>query len=120
MSNIVEFSPEFKRDIKPLAKKYHTLKKSVEDLREKLIKNPYLGDSYGSNMFKVRLADGSKGAGKSGGFRVLYYHLEKTEQGITILLTNIFNKSDISTIKKNDALKRLNNIIDEYKQSKKP
>jgi len=46
--------------------------------------------------------------------------LEKTEQGIIILLTNIFNKSDIDTINKNDALKRLNNIIDEYKRNKKP
>jgi mRNA-degrading endonuclease RelE of RelBE toxin-antitoxin system len=118
MSNIVEVSPEFKRDIKPLAKKYHSLKKSIEELQEKLIQDPYLGISYGSNMYKVRLADQSKGAGKSGGFRVLYYHLQKTESGIVILLTNIYNKSEIGNIKKIDAIKQLEDIIKEYKQKK--
>jgi mRNA-degrading endonuclease RelE of RelBE toxin-antitoxin system len=119
MINRVEVAPEFKRDVKPLAKKYHTLKKSIEDLQERLIENPYLGDSYGSGMYKVRLADNSKGSGKRGGFRVLYYHLEKTAQGITILLTNIYNKSEIGTIKKIDAVKKLEDIIKEYKQNKK-
>jgi mRNA-degrading endonuclease RelE of RelBE toxin-antitoxin system len=118
MTNIVEVSPEFKRDIKPLAKKYHTLKESIENLAEALIENPYLGVSYGSGMFKVRLADKSKGSGKSGGFRVLYYHLEKTEKGITILLTHIYDKSEIGTIKKDDAMKQLDDIIKEYKAKK--
>ena len=114
MTNKVEVSPEFKRDIKPLAKKYSSLKKSIEELHDNLIENPYLGVSYGGGMFKIRLADKSKGSGKSGGFRVLYYHLEKTEQGITILLTNIYNKSDIGTITKKDAINQLHDIVQEY------
>jgi mRNA-degrading endonuclease RelE of RelBE toxin-antitoxin system len=118
MTNVVEISPEFKRDIKPLAKKYHTLKKSIEDLQKAIIENPYLGVSYGSNMYKVRLADESKGSGKSGGFRVLYYHLEKTKEGITILLTNIYDKSEIGTIKKADAVKQLEDIIKEHERKK--
>src|SRR3569833_2524656 len=111
MTNKVEVSPEFIRDVKPLAKKYHTLKQSLEDLQEKLVKDPYLGDSYGSGIFKTRLSDRSKGGGKSGGFRVLYYHLEKTEDGITILLLHIYNKSELGTIKKIDAMKQLNDIV---------
>lgn len=118
MINLVEVSPEFKRDIKPLAKKYHTLRKSVEDLQKSLIENPYLGVSYGNDIFKVRLADESKGSGKSGGFRVLYYHLEKTDIGITILLTNIYDKSEIGTISKREAIKQLDNIVKEYKSKK--
>jgi len=118
MTNTVEVSPEFKRDIKPLAKKYHTLRQSVEDLQKALIKNPNLGISYGNGMFKVRLADESKGSGKSGGFRVLYYHLERTDNGVIMLLTNIYDKSEIGTIKKKDAIKQLNDIIKEYKSKK--
>ena len=118
MTNVVEVSPEFKREIKPLAKKYHTLKQSVENLQKALIEDPYLGISYGGGMFKIRLADESKGSGKSGGFRVLYYHLEKTDNGIIILLTNIYNKSDIGTINKKVAAKQLNDIIEEYKLNK--
>lgn len=115
MTNTVVVSPEFKRDIKPLVKKYKTLIQSVNDLQQALTENPYLGVSYGSGMFKVRLADKSKGSGKSGGFRVLYYHLEKTSDGITILLTNIFDKSETGTIKKSDAVDQLDKIIKEYK-----
>lgn len=74
-----------------------------------------MGVSYGNGIFKVRLADRSKGSGKSGGFRVLYYHLEVTDKGITILLTNIYNKSEVGTIKKSDAIKQLNDIVKEYK-----
>jgi mRNA-degrading endonuclease RelE of RelBE toxin-antitoxin system len=118
MANIVEVSPEFKRDVKPLIKKYHTLKKSVEDLQKLLIEDPYAGVSYGGGMFKIRLADESKGTGKSGGFRVLYYHLEKTKDGITILLTNIYDKSEIGTIKKKDAVEQLNAIVKEYRLKK--
>ncbi|MEP6613198.1 MAG: hypothetical protein ABJA76_14960 [Mucilaginibacter sp.] len=69
-------------------------------------------------MYKVRLADAGKGSGKSGGFRVLYYHLSKTTEGITILLTNIYNKSEIDTIKKIDAVKQLESVIKEYKESR--
>lgn len=115
MNNTVVVSPEFKRDIKPLVKKYKTLMQSVNDLQKELIENPFLGVSYGSGMFKVRLADKSKGSGKSGGFRILYYHLEKTSEGITMLLTNIYDKSDIGTIKKADAVDQLHDIIKEYK-----
>jgi mRNA-degrading endonuclease RelE of RelBE toxin-antitoxin system len=118
MTNTVEVSPEFKRDIKPLAKKYHTLRESVENLVEQLIENPYLGVSYGNDLFKVRLADKSKGSGKSGGFRVLYYHLEKTKDGITILLINIYDKSEVGTIRKEEAVKQLNDIIKEYQAKK--
>ena len=87
-------------------------------MQKALIENPNLGISYGSGMFKVRLADESKGAGKSGGFRVLYYHLEKTKNGITILLTNIYDKSEVGTIKKKDAIEQLNNIVNEYRSKK--
>ena len=107
MSNTVRPAPEFKRNIKPLAKKYHTLKKTIEQLENDLIINPYLGESYGSGIYKVRVSDESKGKGKSGGFRVVYYHLNKTDKGIDMLLLIIFDKSERSTIKKDEAIKIL-------------
>ena len=119
MSNIVEVSPEFKRDIKPLAKKYHSLKESVEELQRLLIENPYWGVAYGNGIFKVRLADESKGSGKSGGFRILYYHLEKRNDGIVVLLTNIYDKSERGTITKKEAVKQLNDIVKEHQARKK-
>ncbi|MCR8558381.1 type II toxin-antitoxin system RelE/ParE family toxin [Mucilaginibacter sp. BJC16-A38] len=114
MNNTVNPTPEFKRDLKPLSKKYKTLKETILKLEQDLIENPYLGESYGQGIYKVRVADGSKGKGKSGGFRVIYYHLNKTKDGIAMLLLNIFDKSETSTIKKIDAVKQLKAIIQEY------
>lgn len=119
MNNTVSASLQFKREVKPLAKKYHSLKSSVESLVDALIKNPYLGTAYGNDIYKVRLADESKGKGKSGGFRIMYYHLNVSENGIDILLMNIYDKSEKSTIKKSEALKALKSILDEYQQQKK-
>jgi len=114
MNNTVRPTPEFKRDLKPLSKKYKTLKQTILQLEHDLITNPYLGESYGRGIYKVRLSDKSKGKGKSGGFRVLYYHLNVTKEGIEMLLLNIFDKSETSTIKKEDAIKQLNDILKEY------
>lgn len=118
MNNTVSPTPEFKRDLKPLSKKYKTLKVSILRLEQELIKNPYLGESYGHGIYKVRVADESKGKGKSGGFRVIYYHLSKTSEGIDMLLINIFDKSEQSTIKKIDAIRQLKSAIEEYQRSK--
>lgn len=114
MSNIVRPTPEFKRDLKPLLKKYRTLKKAIIALEDSLIKDPYIGELYGHGIYKVRVSDTSKGKGKSGGFRVMYYHLNKTNDGIEMLLLNIFDKSELSTIKKANAVKRLTAILKEY------
>jgi len=116
MNNTVKPTPEFKRDLKPLLKKYRSLKDTVLNLEEALIKDPYLGESYGHGIYKVRVSDVSKGKGKgkSGGFRVLYYHLTKTAYGIDMLLLNIIDKSEVATIKKPDAVKQLNAILKEY------
>jgi hypothetical protein len=65
--NSVLFSAEFKRKAKPLVKKYPTLKGNIDNLNNELIKNPFLGESYGSGVYKIRLADESKGKGKRGG-----------------------------------------------------
>lgn len=73
-----------------------------------------MGESYGQSIYKVRISDKSKGKGKSGGLRVLYYHLSITKEGIEMLLLNIFDKSETSTIKKVDAVKQLNDILKEY------
>jgi len=81
MTNTVFISKAFKRDAKNLVKKFTTLKDSIDRLIGDLIENPYLGTPYGADIYKVRLSDRSKGAGKSGGFRVLYFQSEKDRFG---------------------------------------
>ena len=113
MTNKVLISKNFQREAKDLIKKFHTLKESIDGLIDKLIDDPHCGEPYGQKIYKIRLADKSKGGGKSGGFRVLYYHVIKNEDGITILLMSIFDKSNRATITKAEALKKLNSILGE-------
>jgi len=61
-----------------------------------------MGTSYGSNIYKIRLADHSKGKGKSGGFRVITYVIEETADATNIYLITIFDKSEEASIGKDD------------------
>ncbi len=83
-------------------KKYHTLQKSLMQLEQALILNPKMGTSYGSNIYKIRVADESKGKGKSGGFRVITYVVDETSEAINIYLITIFDKSEEASIDKDD------------------
>ena len=111
MTNTVIVSENFKKEAKSLIKKFHTLKESIDNIISDLIKDPYCGAPYGQKIYKLRLTDKSKGGGKSGGFRVLYCHISKTDEGVVILLMSIFDKSDKATIAKAEAVKKLNDIL---------
>ena len=77
MTNTVIISTSFKRNAKRLVKKYHTLQSAIDNLIAQLEINPYIGKSYGSNLYKIRVSDERKGKGKRGGFRVMYFKLLK-------------------------------------------
>ena len=100
--NSVTLGEYFVKKAKRLLKKYHTLEKSLKQLEQDLLINPYLGVSYGASIFKIRLADESKGKGKSGGFRVVTYLVKINEKSIDIYLITIFYKSEESSISKDD------------------
>ena len=113
MINQVFVAKAFKREAKKLLKNYPTFKKSIEDLINKLTENPFIGVPYGAGIYKIRLSDESKGRGKSGSFRVLYFHINKTENGIDIILMSVYDKSEKATVLKADAIKKLKSILDE-------
>ncbi len=45
---------------KPLAKKYFSIKEAIKTLETDLIISPFLGESYGDGIYKIRLSDKSK------------------------------------------------------------
>lgn len=102
MANKIILTPFFIRKAKRLLKKYRTLQSSLEALERELIDNPKKGDTYGSNIYKVRLADESKGKGKSGGFRVITYLIEENATSVDIYLITIYDKSEEASIDKDD------------------
>jgi hypothetical protein len=50
MANNVRLTAFFMKKAKRLLKKYHTLQNSLNKLEGDLIRNPKLGDNYGSNI----------------------------------------------------------------------
>jgi mRNA-degrading endonuclease RelE of RelBE toxin-antitoxin system len=86
---------KFKKEAKRLAKKYPSLKAELLALEQLLISNPEAGTPLGNNTFKIRISISSKGKGKSGGGRVITYHLGSNKE---VYLLLIYDKSEIANV----------------------
>lgn len=83
----------FDKQAKRLNRKYKRLGADLRQLKSILQNDPAAGIELGKECYKIRLANSSVPTGKSGGFRVIYYYLDrdsglylmsihsKTEQG---------------------------------------
>ncbi|HRI59474.1 MAG TPA: type II toxin-antitoxin system RelE/ParE family toxin [Saprospiraceae bacterium] len=67
----VQQTETFERQAKKLVKKYRSLVNELIQLRQNLERDPFQGTPLGKDCYKIRLAIASKGAGKSGGGRVI-------------------------------------------------
>ncbi|HBE42417.1 MAG TPA: hypothetical protein DDW27_14680 [Bacteroidales bacterium] len=104
MSYNVVTIPPFDRQLKRLAKKYHSLKNELAELGRKLEENPVMGKPIGQNCYKIRLAISSKGKGKRGGARIITYVYTA---GDTIYMLAIYDKSEQNNI----SDKELNELL---------
>ncbi len=102
----------FDREFKRLAKKYRSLPDELVTLAQTITENPRLGTNLGAGLFKIRLGSESKGGGKSGGFRVITYYIEKHEEVEVVYLVTIYDKSEEENITKNELLKIIESGID--------
>jgi mRNA-degrading endonuclease RelE of RelBE toxin-antitoxin system len=101
----VEYTPEFKRNLKRLAKKYPHIRSDVEPVIKKLELGELPGDKIpgtGYVLFKTRIKNRDITKGKSGGYRMIYY-LKKAD---TFILVTIYSKSDQADIS-SDQLRRI-------------
>jgi mRNA-degrading endonuclease RelE of RelBE toxin-antitoxin system len=68
-----EVTSEFEKLLKRLSKKYKSLKDDYILFLDELEQNPFIGDEIIANCRKARIAIKSKGKGKSGGGRIIFY-----------------------------------------------
>ncbi|MEN9523546.1 MAG: hypothetical protein RL065_1923 [Bacteroidota bacterium] len=99
MSFDVIATDPFIRKLKPLAKKYPSLKTDLAETIDTLAIKPTLGTSIGRDCYKIRIAISSKGKGKSGGARLITY-VRVTRQ--TVYLMDIYDKSEQANISKEE------------------
>lgn len=97
----------FEKEIKRLVKKFPSLKAEYADFVGDITKYPDMGTFIGNNCYKVRLAIGSKGKGKSGGARVITYLYITTK---TVYLLTIYDKSEKESLKQQELKEMVDSL----------
>lgn len=105
----VEFTLEFKRNVRQLSKKYRHLRADVQPTISQLEAGQIPGDQIpraGYPVFKVRVKNSDIQKGKRSGYRMIYYL--KTPE--LVLLITIYSKADQGDI----SAEQIRRIITEY------
>ena len=97
-------TPDFKKLLKKLVKKYPSLKADLQGLIRTLKEEPDSGIHLGHGIHKIRLAITSKGKGKSSGARVITYLVTQDQE---VYLVYIYDKSQLENISKEQILELL-------------
>lgn len=98
-------TPELARSVKNLLKKYRLIVNDLKALEQKLSTGEARAVELGRNCYKTRLQNSSIPAGKSGGFRIIYFY-KKDDR---IYLLDIYSKTDMENIRDARLLEILKN-----------
>jgi addiction module RelE/StbE family toxin len=93
----VEFTPEFKRNLRALSKKYRHIHSDVQPVIEQLQAGEFVGDRIPRTqymVFKVRVRNSDIQKGKSAGYRLIYQVKEPT----LVVLVTLYSKLDQADI----------------------
>lgn len=119
MSVTVRITKSFQTAVKPLLKKYPSLRGDLLKLEKELVQDPKQGISLGHNAYKIRLKISSKGKGKSGGARVISLvetlivgEVQVIEEEVAVNLITIYDKTDTASI----SDKELKDLIKAFHQ----
>lgn len=110
----VRFTPEFKRNLHALAKKYRHIRSDIEPIIEQLQNGERLGDQVpgvAHTIFKVRVRNRDAGKGKRGGYRLLYYVVTPT----AVILITVYSKSEQSDI----TVAQIRRILREFDETER-
>ena len=111
----VSFTPEFKRNVRQLAKKYRHIKSDIQPVIEQLEAGETPGDQIRrtySTVFKVRIKNTDITKGKRSGYRMIYY-LKTRESVVLITIYSKTEQGDISS----DTIRR---IISDFENMQTP
>ena len=100
----IVLAPDFKKNLKQIAKKHKQVLKDFGGLIDKLTENPTMGTDLGQNVYKIRLAISGTNKGKSGGARVVTYVVVADK---TVFLADIYLKSEFGSADVNLLISRL-------------
>jgi mRNA-degrading endonuclease RelE of RelBE toxin-antitoxin system len=93
----VTFTPEFKRNLRQLAKKYRHIKSDLQPILDQLASGSKPGDQVPQvryEVFKVRAKNSDALKGKSGGYRLIYHVNSESE----VALITVYSKTEQADI----------------------
>ena len=94
----VEYTPEFKRNLRGLAKKYRHIRFDIQPIMEQLQRGEMIGNQITGihhTIFKVRIRNRDIHKGKSSGYRLIY-HLRTATNIVLITIYSKLEQGDIS------------------------
>ena len=107
MSYSIIATHRFEKELKRLSKKFPSIKNDFAELIDNILEDPESGTFIGNNCYKIRLAIGSKGKGKSGGARVITYLYVEME---TVYLLTIYDKGEKEDLKPNELKEMIDSL----------
>ncbi|ACK69485.1 conserved hypothetical protein [Gloeothece citriformis PCC 7424] len=107
----IDLSPESKRNLRDLAKRYRNIRSDIEPVIEQIQVGDFIGDRISGlgeeyRIYKVRVKNSNIQKGKSGGYRLIY----QVESPTSVLLLTIYSKSDQEDLTANDILDIINQV----------
>ena len=108
----VEYTPEFKRNLRGLAKKYRHLRSDVEPVIAQLQAGEFIGDQVrgtSCTIFKARVQNSDIQKGKSSGYRLVY----QVKTPAIVVLVTIYSKLDQGDI----SAAQIRHILREFESS---
>ena len=100
-------TPEFIKNLKALKKRYKNIKNDVLELANKLEKNPTMGTELGNNTFKIRVKNSDNNKGKSAGYRIITYCINKQNELFMVTIYSKSKKENILDLELKDLIARL-------------
>jgi mRNA-degrading endonuclease RelE of RelBE toxin-antitoxin system len=97
-STCVRFTPEFKRNLRALSKKYPHIRSDVQPVIEQIQAGDSIGDrmtGVGYTVFKVRVRNSDALKGKRSGYRLIYY-LQTSAEAVLVTIYSKLEQADIS------------------------
>ena len=94
----VEYTPEFKRNLRALVKKYRHIRSDVQPVIDQLRAGEVIGDQVPRTrytVFKVRVRNSDIQKGKRSGYRLIY-HLKTPTNIILVTIYSKLDQADIS------------------------
>jgi len=107
----VEYTPEFKRNLRALAKKYRHIRSDVQPVIDQLRDGEIIGDQVPRTrytIFKVRVRNSDIRKGKRSGYRLIY----RLKTPTNVILVTIYSKLDQTDV----SAEQIRRILNEFSE----